>query len=44
MFTGPELDRAQARDWDPRIAEAVDRSGEYGVAEYLAPGPVPLRA
>jgi tetratricopeptide (TPR) repeat protein len=43
MFTGPELGRARARDWDPRIAEALDHSGTYGIAEYLAAGPELLR-
>ncbi len=43
MFTSQELDRARARDWDPRIAAAVDHAGSYGIAEYLASGPELLR-
>ena len=43
MFTGDELERAKARDWDPRIAEAIGHAGSYGIAEYLAAGPELLR-
>ena len=43
MFTSDELARARARDWDPRIAEAVNHARSYGIAEYLAAGPELLR-
>jgi tetratricopeptide (TPR) repeat protein len=43
MFSGPELDRARARDWDPRVAEALAHSADYGIAEYLSAGPELLR-
>jgi len=43
MFTSEELERARARDWDPRIAQAIDHAGSYGIAEYLAAGPELLR-
>ena len=43
MFSPAELDRARARDWDPRVAEALGHSREYGIAEYLAAGPALLR-
>ena len=43
MFSPQELDRARARDWDPRVAEALGHSREYGIAEYLAAGPELLR-
>ena len=39
MFTSEELERAEARNWDPRIAEALGHAGSYGIAEYLAAGP-----
>jgi tetratricopeptide (TPR) repeat protein len=39
MFTPAELDRARTRDWDPRIADALEKAEDYGVAEYLAAGP-----
>ena len=39
MFTTAELDRARARTWDPRIADALEKAGSYGIAEYLAAGP-----
>jgi tetratricopeptide (TPR) repeat protein len=39
MFTGDELERARARGWDPRIAEAIGHADSYGIAEYLAAGP-----
>jgi len=39
MFSPEELDRARARDWDPRVAEALGHSRKYGIAEYLAAGP-----
>jgi tetratricopeptide (TPR) repeat protein len=39
-------ERASAEDrvWDPRIADALRRSGDYGLAEYLAAGPELVRA
>src|ERR1700722_16314322 len=43
MFSPEELERARARDWDPRVAEALAHSREYGIAEYLAAGPQLLR-
>ena len=43
LFTSEEQDRAQARSWDPRIADALEHAGEYGIAEYLAAGPELLR-
>ena len=43
MFTGDELERARARAWDSRIAEAIRHAGSYGIAEYLAAGPELLR-
>lgn len=43
MFTPGELERASARGWDPRIADAVAHAGSYGIAEYLAAGPELLR-
>ena len=43
MFTGEEMERAKARDWDSRIAEAIAHAGSYGIAEYLAAGPELLR-
>ena len=39
MFTPAELDRARTRAWDPRIANALEKAGSYGIAEYLAAGP-----
>lgn len=39
MFTSEELKRAEARNWGPRIAEALSHAGSYGIAEYLAAGP-----
>ena len=43
MFSGAELDRARVRDWDPRVAEALAHSADYGIAEYLSAGPELLR-
>ena len=43
LFSEPELERASARAWDPRIAEALAHADLYGVAEYLAAGPELLR-
>jgi hypothetical protein len=43
MFTPGELERARARDWDPRIADALAHARSYGIAEYLAAGPELLR-
>jgi tetratricopeptide (TPR) repeat protein len=42
-FTTAELERARVRDWDPRIAEAIRHADGYGIAEYLATGPLLLR-
>ncbi|MFC7612318.1 tetratricopeptide repeat protein [Actinokineospora soli] len=42
-FTPTELNRAQHRDQDPRIAEALSHTDDYGLAEYLAAGPQLLR-
>jgi hypothetical protein len=42
-FTPAELERARARDWDPRIADALAHAGPYGITEYLAAGPELLR-
>jgi tetratricopeptide (TPR) repeat protein len=39
-FTTSELQRARARDWDPRIAVAIKHADSYGIAEYLAAGPM----
>ncbi|GLW82662.1 Tetratricopeptide repeat-containing protein [Actinokineospora globicatena] len=38
-FTPDELTRAHSLDADPRIAEALTRTDEYGLPEYLAAGP-----
>ncbi|MFF5010894.1 tetratricopeptide repeat protein [Streptomyces phaeochromogenes] len=38
-LTVTERERALTRAWDQRIADALDHSGEYGLAEYLAAGP-----
>jgi tetratricopeptide (TPR) repeat protein len=43
MFSQPEIERAKTQAWDPRIANAVARASEYGVAEYLAAGPELMR-
>ena len=43
IFTASEKDRAETRDWDPRIAEALRHADAYGIAEYLAAGPELLR-
>ncbi len=43
LFTTSELERAGVRDWDPRIAEAIRHADSYGIAEYLAAGPLLLR-
>jgi tetratricopeptide (TPR) repeat protein len=43
MFSADELERASARDWDPRIADAVAHAGSYGIAEYIAAGPELMR-
>src|SRR5262249_2953828 len=43
LFSAAEQRRAEARDWDPRIADAVAHAGAYGIAEYLAAGPELLR-
>jgi tetratricopeptide (TPR) repeat protein len=39
-FSREERRRAAERAWDPRIADALAHSGQYGLAEYLAAGPV----
>ncbi|MET8955646.1 tetratricopeptide repeat protein [Streptomyces sp. NPDC004533] len=39
LFTVSERRRAQTRAWDSRIADALDRARDYGLAEYLAAGP-----
>jgi hypothetical protein len=38
-FSPAEHQRAVERAWDPRIADALDHAGRYGLAEYLAAGP-----
>jgi TPR repeat protein len=38
-FSPAELQRAGDRAWDPRISDALDHAGQYGLAEYLAAGP-----
>lgn len=38
-FSAAEQKRARARDWDPRIAAALDHADQYGLAEYVAAGP-----
>lgn len=38
-LTPMEIERAAERAWDPRIADALEHSGDYGLAEYLAAGP-----
>lgn len=42
-FSPGEVDRAQARDWDPRIADALSHARTSGIAEHLAAGPELLR-
>ncbi len=42
-FTMSELERARTRDWDPRIADAIEHADSYGIAEWLAAGPLLLR-
>jgi tetratricopeptide (TPR) repeat protein len=43
LFTATERTRAQQYDWDPRINDALARSGEYGIPEYMSAGPHLLR-
>jgi tetratricopeptide (TPR) repeat protein len=43
MLSGAERERAEARAWDPRIAEALRHADDYGLAEYIAAGPELLR-
>ena len=43
MFSPLEKERARANTWDPRIADALAHADDYGVAEYLAAGPVLMR-
>ena len=38
-LTPAEIQRAVERARDPRIADALEHSGEYGLAEYLAASP-----
>jgi tetratricopeptide (TPR) repeat protein len=38
-FTKDETERARNRAHDPRIAEALTHSDDYGLAEYLGAGP-----
>jgi tetratricopeptide (TPR) repeat protein len=40
LFSTSELERARTREWDPRIAEAIRQAESYGIAEYLAAGPL----
>jgi hypothetical protein len=44
MWSAEEIARARQMSQDPRLAEAVRHSGEYGVAEYLAAAPQLLAA
>jgi tetratricopeptide (TPR) repeat protein len=39
-FSPAELRRAAERAHDPRIADALAHAGQYGLAEYVAAGPV----
>ncbi|MGW7714341.1 tetratricopeptide repeat protein, partial [Streptomyces chartreusis] len=43
VFSTAEKERARARDWDPRIADALHHTDTYGIAEYIAAGPDLLR-
>ncbi|WP_327434772.1 hypothetical protein [Streptomyces sp. NBC_01236] len=43
-LSAAERERALTRAWDQRIADALDHSDEYGLAEYLAAGPELLNA
>jgi len=43
LFSAAEQRRAHAREWDPRIADAMAHADTYGIAEYLAAGPELLR-
>jgi tetratricopeptide (TPR) repeat protein len=43
LFTTSELERAQSREWDPRIADAIEHADTHGIAEWLAAGPLLLR-
>ncbi|WP_406353950.1 tetratricopeptide repeat protein [Streptomyces sp. NBC_00658] len=43
LFSSAEQQRARARDWDPRIADALNHTDAYGIAEYIAAGPDLLR-
>jgi tetratricopeptide (TPR) repeat protein len=43
MFTADELDRARAREWEPRLAGVIARGGPHGITEHLAGGPAMLR-
>lgn len=42
-LSNAEQSRAEERKWDPHIADALQHSGDYGLAEYLAAGPELLR-
>lgn len=43
IFSRPEQERARARAFDPRIADALTHMGVYGLAEYVAAGPELVR-
>ncbi|MGW5277391.1 hypothetical protein ACWEQP_33645 [Streptomyces sp. NPDC004044] len=43
LFSATEQQRAEAREWDPRISDALAHADAYGIAEYLAAGPELMR-
>jgi hypothetical protein len=43
IFSQPEQERARARAFDPRIADALPHMSVYGLAEYVAAGPELMR-
>lgn len=43
LFSLAERERARARTWDPRIADALLHADSYGIAEYVAAGPELVR-
>ncbi|HWG63350.1 MAG TPA: tetratricopeptide repeat protein [Streptosporangiaceae bacterium] len=43
IFSRPEQERARARAFDPRIADALTHMSVYGLAEYVAAGPELVR-
>jgi Tetratricopeptide repeat len=43
IFSPSEQERARARAFDPRIADALAHAGVYGLAEYMAAGPELMR-